>query len=143
MNKRQNKKMMKKIFVNNFLPEEDDDMCLEMFRDFYQDAEDEFSIHFEEITGKESLEDISNEEYDSFIKMIAFRNYLECKRELVWQRRIIKFPERKLHIWLNYGEEAIWHLDDYECDNKQEAFDLLTNEEQRIFVMHKYFHTID
>jgi hypothetical protein len=78
------------------------------------------------------------------VRMFAFSNYLYSKKEMAWQNRIIKLPAgRKIHVWLNYGEEAIWNLDGYECDNKQEAFDLLTDEEQRIFVMHKYFHTID
>jgi hypothetical protein len=144
MNKRQKEKKTKQIFYKYFVPEEDDDMCPEMFRDFYQDAEEEFSIHFEELTGKEDLEEISDRQYDTMVRMFAFSNYLYSKKEMAWQNRIIKLPAgRKIHVWLNYGEEAIWNLDGYECDNKQEAFDLLTDEEQRIFVMHKYFHTID
>jgi len=143
MNKRQKEKKTKQIFYKYFLTEEDDDMCPEMFRDFYQDAEDYVMTNFEELTGKEDFEEIKTIDYDTMVRMFAFRNYLISKKEMAWQNRIIKFPERKIHIWLNYGEEAIWHLDDYQCDNKQEVFDLLTDEEQRIFVMHKYFHTIN
>lgn len=143
MNKRQREKKRKQIFFKYFLPEEDDDMCPEMFRDFYQNGEDYVRDNFEELTGKEDIEEISDKQYDTMVRMFAFSNYLYTKKEMAWQNRIIKFPERKIHIWLNYGEEAIWTLDDYQCDNKQEAFDLLTGEEQRIFVMHKYFHTIN
>lgn len=143
MNKRQKEKKKKQIFFKYFLPEEDDDMCTEMFRDFYQDAEDLVRDNFEELTGKEDIEEISNRQYDTMVRMFAFDFYLYAKKDMAWQNRIIKFPERKMHIYLNYGEEAIWNLDGYECDNKQEAFDLLTDEEQKIFVMHKYFHTIN
>jgi hypothetical protein len=148
MNKRQKEKKTKQIFYKYFVPEEDDDMCPEMFRDFYQDAEEEFSIHFEELTGKESVEEISDRQYDTIVRMFAFRNYLYSKKEMAWQNRIIKLPAgRKIHVWLNYGEEPpVWDLfdkeDNYNCGTKQEVFDLLTEEEQKIFVMHKYFQKL-
>jgi hypothetical protein len=149
MNKRQKEKKTKQIFYKYFVPEEDDDMCPEMFRDFYQDAEEEFSLHLEELTGKESIEDVSDRQYDTIVRMLAFRNYLISKKEMAWQNRIIKLPAgRKIHVWLNYGEKPpVWDLfdkeDNYNCGTKQEVFDLLTGEEQKIFVMHKYFHTIN
>lgn len=149
MNKRQIEKKRKQIFYKYFLTEEDDDMCPEMFRDFYQDAEDYVMTNFEELTGTEDFEKIKTIDYDTMVRMFAFNNYLIAKKEMAWQNRIIKLPAgRKIHVWLNYGEQPpVWDLfdkeDNYNCGTKQEVFDLLTYEEQRIFVMHKYFHTID
>lgn len=135
MKRRQSKKNDEKAYLRFLKMDRDEDEILEQC---WMEAEG--NLMAEEIPFN------TNEEWDMLVSKEAFRIYKEWEVAIMDNTKYIKLPSRKIKIHPNMGDPAYLFVslkgeDISEEDmTKIQMFDLLTEEEKPIVLMHKYFY---